>query len=121
MALENLLLPGETVKYRSPGKVRLGDQKYHLITTEKRLILYRRLGAFFKTEEFRADGIPEVLAISYKEILFRMIGFCDGERNSVVNFEVIKFASPFRKHIKGKTIKAVFYGSSSRDIVSTGA
>lgn len=67
MALENLLLPGENVKYRSPGKVRLGSQKYQLITTEKRLILYRRLGTFFKSEEFKADGIPEVQAISYKE------------------------------------------------------
>jgi hypothetical protein len=67
MALENLLLPGETVKYRSPGKVRLGSQKYVLITTEKRLILYRRSGTFFKREEFKADGIPEIQAISYKE------------------------------------------------------
>ncbi|UCC61288.1 MAG: hypothetical protein JSW38_09805 [Dehalococcoidia bacterium] len=67
MALENLLLPGETVKYQSPGRVRLGSQKYQLITTGKRLILYRRQGIFFKTEEFKADGIPEIQAISYKE------------------------------------------------------
>ena len=67
MALENLLLPGETVKYRSPGKVRIGSRKYELITTEKRLILYRRVGTVFKREEFKADSIPEIQAISYRE------------------------------------------------------
>ncbi len=67
MALEELLLPGETVRYRSPGKVKLGSQKYELITTGKRLILYRRKGILLKNEEFRANSLPEIRSISYKE------------------------------------------------------
>jgi hypothetical protein len=67
MALEELLLPGETVRYRSPRKVSLGSERYELITTGKRLILYRKKGILLKNEEFKARGIPEIQSISYKE------------------------------------------------------
>jgi hypothetical protein len=67
MALEELLLPGEAILYRSPCKVKLGSEKYELITTDKRFILYRRKGILLKHEEFKASSIPEITGISYKE------------------------------------------------------
>ena len=67
MPLEDHLLPGEEVQFRSTTRVKYGGKDYEVVVTNKRLILYARRGLVFKSDDVITQKLDEIQTIKYKE------------------------------------------------------
>ena len=67
MPLKDFLLPEESIYYQSPFEVKVGDQNYKLILTDKRLVLFKRKGIIFKNDTFVGIDISDIKEMAYNE------------------------------------------------------
>lgn len=67
MPLEDYLLPGEEIRFRSDQGVKYGNNLYTLLVTNKRLLLYARRGLLFKSDDVVSIKLEELHGIKYKE------------------------------------------------------
>jgi len=67
MPLHDYLLPGEQTKFHSTGGVRFGTKNYHVILTDRRLLLYAERGLLFKNDDVVAQRLDELQGIKYSE------------------------------------------------------
>jgi len=66
MGLEDYLMTGERVRFRS-GPIYYGGKSYEIVLTNKRLILYAQRGVIFKKDEVISWRIDEIKEIRYYE------------------------------------------------------
>ncbi len=67
MGLDDYLLPKEEVKFQSKNNVQYGGKTYQVIVTDRRILLYARRGAIFKSDDVVTFKLPDVEGIKYKE------------------------------------------------------
>ncbi|WP_297517975.1 PH domain-containing protein [Thermococcus sp.] len=67
MGLDDYLLPKEEVKFQSKNNVQYGGKNYQVIVTDRRIILYARRGAIFKSDDVVTFKLSDVEGIKYKE------------------------------------------------------
>ena len=67
MGLEDYLLPGEEIRYQSAEEVKYGGQKYKVIITNKRLLLYARRGLILKRDDIISEKIEDIQTLRFKE------------------------------------------------------
>jgi len=67
MPLEDFLIPGENVRYRSSKMVEYQGDLYEFCITDRRLIWYKRTGLIFKSDKIITENIGEVEGITYQE------------------------------------------------------
>jgi len=65
--LEDYLMPGEEVKFHSTGRVKYGEKPYHVILTDRRILLYAQRGMMFKNDEVVTQKLDELQGIKYSE------------------------------------------------------
>ncbi len=67
MVLEDFLLPGEVVKFQSPGKVRAYNVSFDFLLTDQRILLYRRRGVLLRKDTVIAERIEDIRTLNYDE------------------------------------------------------
>jgi len=67
MPLEDFLMPGESIRYRSPEMVEYQGDTYEFCITDRRLIWYKRAGLIFKSDRVIAENIGDVEGIKFIE------------------------------------------------------
>lgn len=67
MPLEDYFLPDEEVRYQSPDEVEYGGQRYTVLVTNKRLLLYAKRGLIFKKEDVVSERIEDIQTLNFKE------------------------------------------------------
>jgi len=67
MPLEDYLTPGEQVKFQSSGAVRYGNTVYHVVLTDRRILLYARRGIIVKSDEVVTQKLDELQEVKYSE------------------------------------------------------
>ena len=74
MALQDFLLPLENVKFHSKTKVQYADKSYHILITDKRLILYAQRGHILKSDDIVSENLDRIEGIEYSEkgLMFRI-------------------------------------------------
>jgi hypothetical protein len=60
-------MPGEQTKFYSTGGVKYGVKNYHVILTDKRLLLYAQRGMLFKNDDIVTQRLDELQGIKYSE------------------------------------------------------
>jgi hypothetical protein len=60
-------MPGEQTKFYSTGGVKYGAKNYHVILTDKRLLLYAQRGMLFKNDDIVTQRLDELQGIKYSE------------------------------------------------------
>lgn len=67
MPLEDFLMPGENIRYRSPDMIEYQGDTYELYITDKRLLWYKRTGLIFKSDKVITENLGDVVEIRYME------------------------------------------------------
>jgi len=68
MGLDEYLLPGEEIRFQSPGEIEYGNCRYTLYLTNKRLILYKQSGFFiFKKDHIVTEKLSDIESLRYRE------------------------------------------------------
>lgn len=67
MVLEEFLLPGEVIKFQSPGKVRAYNVSFDFLLTDQRILLYRRRGVLLRKDTIIAERIEDIRTLNYDE------------------------------------------------------
>jgi len=68
MPLEDYLLPGEDIRFRSKeNTIKYGGKEYQLLVTNKRILLYSRRGLLFKSDDLISIKLDEIQGIKYRE------------------------------------------------------
>ena len=68
MALEDYLIPGEEIKFRSgTTDIRYAGSPYELLLTNKRFLLYAQRGLLLKKDDVISQKLDEVQGVKYKE------------------------------------------------------
>ncbi|AEC51633.1 hypothetical protein PNA2_0717 [Pyrococcus sp. NA2] len=67
MALSDYLLPGEDIRFQSKSFVEYGGNRYQVIVTNKRIILYAQRGWIFKSDDVVTFKLEDIQGIKYKE------------------------------------------------------
>jgi len=65
--LEDYLVPGEEIKFQSTKGVKYGEKSYHVILTDRRILLYAQRGMMFKNDDVVTQRLDELQAIKYSE------------------------------------------------------
>jgi hypothetical protein len=60
-------MPGEQTKFHSTGGVRYGAKNYHVILTDRRILLYAQRGMLFKNDDVVTQRLDELQGIKYRE------------------------------------------------------
>jgi hypothetical protein len=73
MALQDFLLPQENIKFHSKTNVLYADKRYHVLITDKRLILYAQRGYILKSDDIVSENLDKILGVEYSErgVMFR--------------------------------------------------
>ena len=74
MPLQDILLPSENVKFHSKSSVRYGGKKYHVLITDKRIILFAQRGYLLRSEDIVSERLDRLRGLEYSEkgLMFRM-------------------------------------------------
>jgi len=67
MPLEDYLVPGEEIKFQSARPVHYGDARYHVIMTDRRILLFGRRGMFFQNDEIVTQKLDDLHGVRYSE------------------------------------------------------
>jgi hypothetical protein len=67
MPLEDYLLPGEEIHFRSGGAIRYGGKKYTAVVTDRRLLLYAKRGSLTYRDDVVMFKIDDLDSVHYKE------------------------------------------------------
>jgi hypothetical protein len=65
--LEDYLMPGEEIKFQSTGGVKYGEKLYHVILTDRRILLYAQRGMIVKNDDVVTQKLDELQGIKYSE------------------------------------------------------
>lgn len=60
-------MPGEQTRFHSTSGVHYGAKKYHVILTDRRLLLYAQRGVLFKNDDVITQKLDELHGIKYSE------------------------------------------------------
>jgi len=60
-------MPGEQTRFHSTGGVRFGVKHYHVILTDRRLLLYAQRGLLVKNDEVISQRLEELQGIKFSE------------------------------------------------------
>lgn len=74
MPLRDFLLPLENVKFHSKSLVRYGDKRYHVLITDKRIILFAQRGHLLKSDDIVSERLDRLYGLEYSEkgLIFRL-------------------------------------------------
>lgn len=67
MVLEDFLLPNETIRYKSPGKICYIGDKFYFYITNQRMLVYRSKGRVSKKDRIIAERLGAIKTLSYNE------------------------------------------------------
>ena len=67
MPLEDYLMPGEQIRYQSTGNVHYGKSTYHVVITDRRILLYARRGVMSKSDDVVTQRTEELQGVKYRE------------------------------------------------------
>ena len=67
MPLEDYLTPGEQIRFQSSGGVRFGKNRYHVVITDRRILLYARRGFMAVNDEVVTQKTDDLHGIRYSE------------------------------------------------------
>ena len=67
MPLEDYLTPGEQIRFQSSGGVRFGKSRYHVVITDRRILLYARRGFMAQNDEVVTQKTDDLHGIRYSE------------------------------------------------------
>ena len=67
LPLDDYLMPGEQTRFHSTGGVRYGVKNYHVILTDRRILLYAQRGMLIKNDEVLTQRLEELQGIKYSE------------------------------------------------------
>jgi hypothetical protein len=67
LPLEEYLMPGEEVLFRSSSAVKYGAKPYRVVVTDRRVVLYASRGAVFKSDDVVAQKMEELTGVKYSE------------------------------------------------------
>ena len=67
MPLQDFLLPLENVKFHSKASVRYGDKKYHVLITDRRIILFAQRGHILKSDDIVSERLDRLHGLEYSE------------------------------------------------------
>lgn len=83
LVLEDFLLPRETIRYKSPGKIRYLGEKFYFYITNRRILVYRSRGKVFKKDRAIAERLEAIKSLNYNERgLVRKKGYLSVETES---------------------------------------
>jgi len=60
-------MPGEETKFHSTGGVRYGVKNYHVILTDRRLLLYAQRGLLVKNDDVISQKLDDLQGVKYSE------------------------------------------------------
>jgi hypothetical protein len=66
MPLEDFLMPGESVRYKSTEPVIHENSRYFVYVTDKRLLLHNRVG-LFKKDIVVSERLPDIQTMTFQE------------------------------------------------------
>ena len=67
MTLRDYLMPGEEIRFQSTRAVRYGNKPYHVILSDRRILLFARRGALFKNDDVVSQKLDELQGVKYTE------------------------------------------------------
>jgi len=67
MPLEDYLTPGEQIRFQSRGGVHFGKSRYHVIITDRRILLYARRGLWAQNDEVVTQKTDDLHGVKYSE------------------------------------------------------
>ena len=67
MTLRDFLMRGEQIRFRSSRPVRFGAKSYHVILSDRRILLFARRGAFFKSDDIVSQKLDDLQGVKYSE------------------------------------------------------
>ena len=60
-------MPGEEIRFRSTGRVRFGAKSYHVILSDRRILLFATRGALFKSDDIVSQKLEDLQGVKYSE------------------------------------------------------
>jgi len=60
-------MPGEQTRFHSTGGVKYGVKNYHVILTDRRLLLYAQRGLLVKNDDVVSQKLDDLQGIKYAE------------------------------------------------------
>ena len=60
-------MPGEEIRFRSTGAVHYGKKAYQVLLSDRRILLFARRGAFFKSDDIVSQKLGDLQGIKYSE------------------------------------------------------
>jgi len=60
-------MPGEEIRFRSAHPVRFGAKSYHVLLSDRRILLFARRGALFKSDDIVSQKLDELQGVKYSE------------------------------------------------------
>ncbi len=67
MPLEDYLMPGEEVRFRSGRSVLYGTKHYRVVLSDRRILLYAQRGALFKSDDLITQKLDDLQGVKYSE------------------------------------------------------
>jgi hypothetical protein len=67
MTLRDYLMPGEEIKFRSSRPVHYGAKSYHVILSDRRILLFAERGVLFKNDDVVTQKLEELQGVKYSE------------------------------------------------------
>ena len=60
-------MPGEEVRFHSTRAVRYGTKQYHVILSDRRILLFAQRGTLFKSDDVVSQKLDELQGVKYTE------------------------------------------------------
>ena len=67
MTLRDYLMPGEEIKFQSSRQVRYGTKSYHVVLSDRRILLFAERGLLFKNDDVVSQKLAELQGVKYSE------------------------------------------------------
>jgi hypothetical protein len=60
-------MPGEEIRFQSSRRVRYGNKSYHVILSDRRILLFAQRGALFKNDDIVTQKLDDLQGVKYSE------------------------------------------------------
>jgi hypothetical protein len=60
-------MPGEEIRFHSTHAVRFGKKSYHVLLSDRRILLFARRGALFKSDDVVSQKLGDLQGVKYSE------------------------------------------------------
>ena len=67
MTLRDYLMPGEEIRFRSSRDVHYGGKRYEVLLSDRRILLFARRGALFKSDDVVSQKLMDLQGVKYSE------------------------------------------------------